>query len=938
MNFREIKEKYSVYEVATKILGLTLEQRGNGEYRGVSVAPGPHNTPDALSISGDTWYDFSAGIGGSVLDLVAFAKFGYIDKHSIVEAAKFLAGDEYDGQYWSKYAEERECFIKNVELAHEKLLTDQRALDYLHDRRIRSETIERFKLGLAYESLSINNAYTQEWRLVCPYFDKSGNPIYAATRRLEWAAHEDSPKYHKLKQNDFLKNAPFGLNTLPRKNNECDTLIIGEGMFDALNAAQENFSILFSIGGNFGKNNEEQVISIARNFRRIVTVFDIDNNKAGQGFTCRIGRLLLNNGLNFYCVASYGEGNKDLSDYYTTGGDIQKLVSNAINGYVFMAGFTFWDKVNPTRLEDDYPFHQLSANEKSKRLYEIKQFVYNLRNILDKNELQEVLDKLATYYPSDKIKKFSEGPNAQEILCMLRDKFLEGRNLFYYGSIKHGEYWQYDKNNGYWYRMSDADLQSELSAFFNHEKSTKDIAQLLNMIRMKVTCQIMPEFNHKALLAFTNGTLELDTGILREHRAEDYITWQHKFAYDPQATCKTYDKFLPEVADNEQSRIDFLDDIAAYCLCDNCKQEKMFILIGAGENGKGVYLKVLEALFESANTRSNSESVTHIQPCGLKEATNRILLECSVVNIAHDIDPKLNECASYLKSLATGEAISGNLKFCNTRSFCTRAKLLCSCNEMPIINDTSYGMRRRLMFCNFVKSFTGRADVNLLDKLKTELPGIFNRVYKAYKALIEREKTQGNQAIRPSIDQNALLEEFTLTINPIAAFWNATSEKFLRSEKVAKADIYDEYKQYCERNSLHADTENYFHRQLKKIFFECGVNFREFRTREAGIQLRYYELTKTQEQEEEPKIDYTRYNQLHVEYLLQTPESELTENQRKPYYFYKTAIQLYMQKHLGSLYCEALPAVVRLYGDKCEYDGLNWPNSETIPEPETLTY
>ena len=88
--------------------------------------------------------------------------------------------------------------------------------------------------------------------------------------------------------------------------------------------------------------------------------------------------------------------------------------------------------------------------------------------------------------------------------------------------------------------------------------------------------------------------------------------------------------------------------------------------------------------------------------------------------------------------------------------------------------------------------------------------------------------------------------------------------------------------------------------------------------------------------EQPQEIDHTRYNQLQVEYLLQTPESELTENQRKPYYFYKTAIQIYMQKHLGSLYCEALPAVVRLYGDKCEYDGLNWPNSETIPEPETL--
>ena len=870
MTFDEIKVKYSIYDVATGMLGLQVRPMGDGEYRGVSIAPGQHSTDDAFSISGDIWYDHSAKIGGSVLDLVAFVKFGNNDTHSICEAAKFLAGDSYDSGYWTHYADQRDKFKRDVNKWHEALLADAKTLDYLHDRRITDDTIKRFKLGLVYEGLRIGDSYVQEWRLACPYFDAAGNPIYMASRRLDWTAHEGSPKYHKIKQNDFLKNAVFGLNTLPKKDADCDTLLIGEGMFDALTMAQAGYPVQFSIGGSFGKENDAIVLRNARKFRRIITCFDSDS--AGQNFTIQQGKKFLGARLNFTCITAYGEGCKDVSDFYTTGGNIQELVSSASNGYEFMSRYTFWDRSRPKRLSEYFPFYSLSANEKAKSLGEVKKFVYALKTFLPAGgisdlfggDMQHVIEALCEYYPQDKIAKFSEGPTAQEILCSRRDEFLEGRTLFYHGSIKHGEYWQYDNNCGYFYRMSDADLQAELSEFFKHELNNKDIAQLSMMIRLMVTKQVMPKFNKKRVQVFTNGTLELDTGILREHRAEDFVTWAHNFPYNEETKCPTYDAFLEQVTQGEQSRIDLLDDLPAYALYEDCRLEKMFILVGDGENGKGTYLKTIEALFTSSNPRDNSQSVTNIQPCEFDKPTERIILEGSMLNIAHDIDANLKGCASYLKSITSGDTITGNFKFCDSRSFSPRTKIVCSSNHMIKVDDDSYGMRRRLMFCKFAACFKGTADTGLLDKLKAELPGIFNRVYRAYQALREREKTQGNNAIRATIDQNAYISEFTNIANPVAAFWNDQGEEYLARNEVANDELFEAFREFCEWNRIPAGYKNTFHSNLKKVLQEAGIAFSNTRHREGDKQPYYYVFPKAQSTSSQQE-DSDVYEQEHEE-------------------------------------------------------------------------
>ena len=838
MNFEEIKSRFDIYDVAVNQLGIDLRQINGGEYRGVSPSPGQHNTDDAfaLSTSLQKWYDFSTGEKGDVIDLVAYVKFGSIDSHSILEAAKILAGDNYDSAYWEKRIQQRNQFCTDVAKWHDALMQNERTLQYLHERRISDETINALGLGLVNEYLHTKKGeLVQEWRLACPYLDECGKSVYMASRRLDWTAHEGSPKYHKKKQNEFLINTLYGLNTLPHKNSECDTLIVLEGMIDAISFMQEGYPTLASIGGAAGKPNDELMLKQARRFRRLITAFDSD--VSGQKFTISYGKKFLNAGLNFYCIPNYGEGNKDVSDYYTAGGNLHKLVDTVINGYVFMSGYSFWENT-PRNLAEYYPFKTWSPNEKAIALSKVKEFIYKLQNFMDSDDMIQILDALKKYYPHDKIDKFAEGMTQQELMMMMRDDFLEGKHIFFHGTVKGGSYYEYQPA-GYWARLTDASMQSEVSAHFNHSKSNKDIFNLTTMIRYMHTRKSMPEFNSKSLWLLQNGVFDFNTGELRQPKPDDYLTWQVGYAYDENATCPLFDKFLAECANNEPSRIDFLNDMLGYIPFENNRLERIFFLIGEGNNGKSTFLHVLEHLIRNTNKQENSQSVTHIQPSMFDKPTELMQLEGSIINIAYDISPNLKGCESHLKSVASGDVVSGNHKFCDTVSFRPRCKLIFSSNHMIKVNDDSLGMRRKLMFCKFENNFTGHEDTHLEEKLIAELPGIFNKMFRAYKALIEREKELRRNAIRACCDNNELMNEFHRIANPVAAFWAEFKDDFLSRGKIKKSEIYDAYIAFCQRNGKSAEYRDVFYERLKKVTSDDGITIQDKRHRENGMQPHY---------------------------------------------------------------------------------------------------
>jgi putative DNA primase/helicase len=80
------------------------------------------------------------------------------------------------------------------------------------------------------------------------------------------------------------------------------------------------------------------------------------------------------------------------------------------------------------------------------------------------------------------------------------------------------------------------------------------------------------------------GTIELKTGLLREHRPEDLITKVAPVAYDPAATAPNWDSFLAKVIPDELVR-SFLKRAVGYTLTGSVDGQCLFFLYGSGANG-----------------------------------------------------------------------------------------------------------------------------------------------------------------------------------------------------------------------------------------------------------------------------------------------------------------------------------------------------------------
>ena len=89
----------------------------------------------------------------------------------------------------------------------------------------------------------------------------------------------------------------------------------------------------------------------------------------------------------------------------------------------------------------------------------------------------------------------------------------------------------------------------------------------------------------KYLLNVENGTLDLCTGELRPHEPHDRITKLVPIAYDPEAKCPIFLRFLDDITEGDREVKRFVWRVFGYCLT-GCTDEQVFFFI-IGRAGRG---------------------------------------------------------------------------------------------------------------------------------------------------------------------------------------------------------------------------------------------------------------------------------------------------------------------------------------------------------------
>ena len=96
------------------------------------------------------------------------------------------------------------------------------------------------------------------------------------------------------------------------------------------------------------------------------------------------------------------------------------------------------------------------------------------------------------------------------------------------------------------------------------------------------------------LLPCKNGVLDLKTGKLKPGKPEQYLKSACPTAYNPDATCLQFERALMDICDGNLELVLYIQRVLGHALVGANLEHKLFILWGAGRNGKDTLLEAIK--------------------------------------------------------------------------------------------------------------------------------------------------------------------------------------------------------------------------------------------------------------------------------------------------------------------------------------------------------
>jgi P4 family phage/plasmid primase-like protien len=239
--------------------------------------------------------------------------------------------------------------------------------------------------------------------------------------------------------------------------------------------------------------------------------------------------------------------------------------------------------------------------------------------------------------------------------------------------------------------------------------------------------------------------------------------------------------------DDPQS-IESLQEWFGYLLTHDTRQQKLLLLVGPKRSGKGTIARVLTALVGKGNVAAPTLG-------GLATNFGMWPLIGKSVGIISDarLSGRADQAAVVERLLSiTGEdSITVDRKNMQPITLRLPTRFVILTNELPKLSDASGAIVSRVILLHTNRSFYGREDHDLTDKLLAELPGILLWAIEGWRRLRAR-----GRLLQPETGLESLGEINDLA-SPVAAFIRERCE-VNRLARVTTADLFSAWKRWCE--------------------------------------------------------------------------------------------------------------------------------------------
>ena len=271
---------------------------------------------------------------------------------------------------------------------------------------------------------------------------------------------------------------------------------------------------------------------------------------------------------------------------------------------------------------------------------------------------------------------------------------------------------------------------------------------------LKTQLPFSAKLENKNLIAVNNGVFNCRFKQLEPFNPKYFITSKLVTNYNSHAINnysvikETYfdvDKWFLSIANNDEELVRVFWEMINEAVNPNHTREKMAILYGEGNNGKGTFQAMLTNLI-------GIENISTLTPHEFSGEFKLEMLQGKVCNIGDDISNKYLDDVSNLMSIVTGDPVAVNRK--GKSVITARFKLfnIFSANKLPKIRNKTQGAYRRLLILPFKADFNGQVQDR---RIKDEY--LKNKIileYILYKALhLDFEKFSSTSATEHMLEE-----------------------------------------------------------------------------------------------------------------------------------------------------------------------------------------
>jgi putative DNA primase/helicase len=357
---------------------------------------------------------------------------------------------------------------------------------------------------------------------------------------------------------------------------------------------------------------------------------------------------------------------------------------------------------------------------------------------------------------------------------------------------------------------TDADKKKALRLWANRSESRSGRQDMLALAQSELAAAPEDFDKDPWVLNCANGTVDLRTGELRQHRREDRITRLVDVPYEPGAACGVFDTFLSRVLGDNKDLISYVQKAVGYSLTGSVQEQCFFFLHGDGQNGKSTLANVLLKLFGEYGKAGAPDLLmarnTDQHPAEQADLEGSRLVICQEIAEGRSWNERT------LKHLTGGDRIKARFMHKDWREFEPTHKLWVCANPKPKMREGGYATWRRVRLVPFEVTIPPEErDRALGEKLAAEMPGILRW---AVEGCIRWQK----EGLTPPETVADATDGYREESDHVRTF---VEDRLVLGDdlQVAKASLYEAYTLWCKTNKETALGRN----QLQKRLIARGL-------------------------------------------------------------------------------------------------------------------